>query len=103
MKKIKKELKPRKSILRFFFFGLTSIIVITLILVSISHVGMDIYKKYIEKEDLEKKLISLRTKEEALAVDVEKMQNPEYVARYLREKFLYSKNGEFVIRIPEGK
>ena len=29
------------------------------------------------------------------------MQDPEYIARYLREKYLYSKDGEDIIRIPE--
>ena len=29
------------------------------------------------------------------------MQDPEYIARYLREKYLYSKAGEYIIRIPE--
>ena len=100
---MKKELKPRKSILRFIFFGVTSFTVITLVLFSVSNVGYEIYQKYKEKEELDKYLALLKEEEEILTVDVDKMQNPEYVARYLREKFFYSKNGEYVIRIPKEK
>ena len=32
---------------------------------------------------------------------VTKLQDPDYVARYAREKYLYSKDGEIIIRIPE--
>ena len=45
----------------------------------------------------------MKQKEEKLNSDVEKLKNPEYVARYLREKFLYSKEGEYIIRIPKGE
>ena len=51
----------------------------------------------------EKEIIKLKQKEEKLNSDVEKLKNPEYVARYLREKFLYSKEGEYIIRIPKGE
>lgn len=56
-----------------------------------------------EKDRTEKEIIKLKQKEEKLNSDVEKLKNPEYVARYLREKFLYSKEGEYIIRIPKGE
>ena len=56
-----------------------------------------------EKIATEKEIIKLKQKEEKLNSDVEKLKNPEYVARYLREKFLYSKEGEYIIRIPKGE
>ena len=40
-------------------------------------------------------------KEEELKATVTKLQDPDYVARYAREKYLYSKDGEIIIRIPE--
>ena len=39
-------------------------------------------------------------KEEALKVDADKLQDPDYIARYAREKYLYSKDGEFILRLP---
>ena len=50
---------------------------------------------------LDKELISLKEKEEELKVDANKLQNPEYIARYAREKYLYSKEGEYILQIPE--
>ena len=35
----------------------------------------------------------------SLKVEVNKLKNPEYVAKYAREKFLYSKDNEYVIKI----
>lgn len=99
-KKIKKK-KARKSILRFFVFGVTCITLSVLILMSFSKLWSQIYNKYQEKKELENKLVTLREEEKKLNIDVEKMQDPEYVARYLREKYFYSKDGEYIIRIPE--
>ena len=36
--------------------------------------------------------------EEALEAEVEKLQDPEYVERYAKEKFLYTKDDEMIIR-----
>ena len=35
--------------------------------------------------------------------DIKKLNDPDYVARYAREKYLYSKNGELIIRIPDDE
>ena len=62
---------------------------------------VEIYEKYQEKKDLEKELTTLKEKEEELKVDANKLQNPEYIARYAREKYQYSKDGEYILKIPE--
>lgn len=36
--------------------------------------------------------------EEALKAEVQKLQDPDYVERYAKEKFLYTKDGEIIIR-----
>ena len=99
-KKVKKT-KARKKTLRFFVFGITCIALSCTIVFSISKIWTQIYSKYKEKQELETKLSELKAKKKELSIDVEKMQDPEYVARYLREKYFYSKSGEVIIRIPE--
>lgn len=99
-KKVKKT-KAKKKTLRFFVFGLACVAVSCTITLSISKIWTQIYAKYKEKKELEEKLLKLKKEEENLSLDVEKLQDPEYVARYLREKFFYSKDGEYIIRIPE--
>ena len=36
-------------------------------------------------------------------MDAKKLQNPDYIARYAREKYSYSKDGEYVLQIPDDK
>ena len=97
----KKNKAAFKKTIRFFFFGVASIAIVIVMLSSLSGAVIDIYGKYKEKESLNTKMIELREKEAKLTVDVERMKDPEYVARYLREKFFYSKKDEFIIRLPE--
>lgn len=54
-----------------------------------------------EKQILEDKLVNLQDKESELNSDIKKLEDPEYVARYAREKYMYSKDGELIIRIPD--
>ena len=46
-------------------------------------------------------MLTLREKEAELKVDVEKLEDPDYIARYAREKYMYSKDGEIILRLPE--
>lgn len=56
----------------------------------------------IQKKKLEKKYQELQDKQEVLEQEVVKLQDPEYVLRYAREKYGYSKDGELIIRINEN-
>ena len=56
----------------------------------------------IQKKKLEKEYQELQNKQEVLEQEVVKLQDPEYVLRYAREKYGYSKDGELIIRINEN-
>ena len=56
-----------------------------------------------EKQILKDKLASLQNEEDVLNSDIKKLEDPEYVARYAREKYMYSKDGELIIRIPDDE
>lgn len=56
----------------------------------------------IQKKKLEKEYQELQEKQEVLEQEVVKLQDPEYVLRYAREKYGYSKDGELIIRINEN-
>lgn len=96
MAKSRKNKKTRRMLL----FGTTSIVTIGFLTFTIGGYWVEIIHKYQEKRNLEEKLVQLKEQEAALKVDVEKLQDPDYIARYAREKYLYSKDGEFIIRIP---
>ncbi len=60
-----------------------------------------ILDKYKEKKDLEIQYDTLIDKEKLLKKEVSKLQDPDYIAKYAREKYLYSKDGEYIIKIVE--
>ncbi len=86
---------------RMFFLGLSSITIIFVTTFTTGRYWVEIFDKYQEKIVLEEELLHLKEKEEELKVDANKLQNPDYVARYAREKYLYSKEGEYILQIPE--
>ena len=86
---------------RILFLGLSSVIIIFVTTFTIGKYWVEIFEKYQEKKILEDELIQLKEKEEELKVDANKLQNPDYIARYAREKYLYSKEGEYILKIPE--
>ena len=92
--------KNKKTKRRLLFLGLGSLVIIAVTTFSIGRYWVEILAKYQEKKQLEKKLNLLKEKEEALKVDADKLQDPDYIARYAREKYLYSKDGEFILRLP---
>lgn len=56
-----------------------------------------------EKIVLQDKLNNLKDKETDLNSEINKLKDDDYLARYAREEYLYSKKGEYVIRIEEKK
>lgn len=52
-----------------------------------------------EKKELEIKYKEILEKEDLLKSEINKLQDKEYVARYAREKLLYSKDGEIIIKM----
>ena len=90
-----------KKTRRFLLLGVGSIIIILATIFTIGKYWVEIIEKYREKKELETELSYLREKEDELKLDADKLQDPDYVARYAREKYLYSKDGEFIIKIPE--
>lgn len=92
--------KNKKTRCRLILLGLGSLVIIVGTTFSIGRYWVEILAKYQEKKQLEKKLTHLKEKEEVLKVDADKLQDPDYIARYAREKYLYSKDGEFILRLP---
>lgn len=82
------------------FLGVSSIAIIIGTTYTIGKYWIEIYDKYQEKKELKKELVALKEKEEELKVDASKLQDPDYIARYAREKYSYSKDGEIILRIP---
>ncbi len=54
---------------------------------------------YYDKDDLVKEKRELAEKEDAIQADISRLSDPSYIARYAREKYFYSKEGEIILRI----
>lgn len=94
---MKKKQAKKRFILVLFIYLFIAIILIHNVGSSI----LQIYKTNQEKRNFQKQLVKLKEKEDELKGTVTKLQDPDYIARYAREKYLYSKDGEIIIRIPD--
>jgi len=97
LKSTKRRKVTRKIVLVFIVY----IVLGALLLDTVVRTSYQLYTKSKEKRKFEIELAELKDKEDELKGQVNKLQDPDYIARYAREKYLYSKDGEIIIRIPE--
>ena len=93
----KKKNKNDKSRIIFLLFT-----VVLFIIILISTVFSDVMQIIDNRKDtqyLESKYQLLLEEEASLNSEVIKLQDPEYKARYAREKFLFTKDGETILTI----
>lgn len=93
--------KVKKAKVRIFVFLPICLVVLGAIFVMVGNYWVEILAKYQEKSALEEQIIALKEKEEELKVEVDRLEDPDYVARFAREKYMYSKDGEIILRLPE--
>ena len=95
-KKITKDSKRRLIIFR----TASLIIMLYFFITTISNI-ITIHKLNKQYNSLENELNILKAEEKVLKTDIEKLKDPDYLARYARENYSYSKDGEYVIKIEE--
>lgn len=96
MKKLSRKTKFRMT------FLLVGLIISTVLFAStIFSYTTQIYKTKNEIENIKIAYNEKLEDEEELKSEISKLQNPEYMARYAREKYLYSGKDEIIIKIEE--
>ena len=60
-----------------------------------------ISKMTTEKRELKAKIVDLKEEKKELETDIMKLEDPDYIAKYVREKYFYSKEGELILRIDD--
>ena len=93
-KKKKKKKKKRLVLITFCIIGL----LITLVS-SVFKDWQEILDNNSQIKALTDEYNTLLSEEEKLKSDVTKLQDSEYVARYAKEKFMYSEDGDIIIRM----
>lgn len=91
----------RSSKMRLTFFGTLSIIAIFYFLFSLLFNVYTIYDLTNDKQNLQNSLLKLQEEAEELKTDIEKFNDPEYLADYAREHYYYTKKDEYVIKMDE--
>lgn len=82
-------------------FGTLSVLAIIYFIVSLFYNLYTIYNLINEKNKLEKNYIALQEEAENLKLDIEKLNDADYLANYARENYLYSKEGEYVLQLKD--
>lgn len=100
MKKSTTKISMKKNVKRILVFGFFSVAIILFVTISVFNIVGEIVEKYSEAARLEEKMAYLKEEEQYLNNEITKLQDTDYLARYAREKYFYSKNGELIIRIP---
>lgn len=98
-KKKRKVVKAAKR--RLVIFGTLSIAMIIYFFVTLATYSVRIAELSQQKKELSSQMVSLKDDEENLKLEIQKLQDPDYIARFARENYLYSKDGEYVIKIED--
>lgn len=93
-RKISKASKRRLT-----FFGTISLVAIIYFGFSLIYNAYLIYDLTKEKNNLENLYVELQEEAESLKIDIEKLNDENYLANYAREHYLYSKGGEYKIQV----
>lgn len=95
-RRMSKALKYRLSLI-----GTACIFVIIYSFFSLAYNIYTIYDLNKEKNTLNKSYIDLQEQAVELKNDIEKLNNKDYLANYAREKYLYSKKGEYILKLTD--
>lgn len=95
-KKISRNVKRRLT-----FFGPFVIVILVFCLVSIFSCLYRIQSLKSEEKNLTRELTELKEKEEDLTGEIARLKDPDYIAKYARENYYYTKNGEYVIKMDD--
>lgn len=97
MKKKKKKIKASR--IRMLIFVPISLILIGYFFYLLISYPYNIIKLKNEEKKYEQELLKLEIDEKNLKNEIEKLKDIDYLARYARENYQYSKDGEIILKI----
>lgn len=97
----KSNLKPakRQEKSRIAFLLVAVVLFIVILISTVFNDVVQIYRNKNQTEELNIRKQELLEEEKSLKSEVIKLQDPDYIARYAREKYLYTKEGERILTI----
>lgn len=100
-KKVVVKKKRISSKIRIFFSLIVFVSVLSLLSFNFYQNIYQVKKLHDREKDLNKELTVLNEQGEVLESDIKRLNDPDYIAKYVREKYLYSKEGELIIRMDD--
>ena len=95
----KKKKKVSRRKIRFFFAFVVFAGITTVLGYNLFSNIASIREMEVEKKNLSDKIVNLQEEKKELESDIKKLEDSDYIAKYVREKYFYSKDGELNIRI----
>ncbi len=92
-----KSVKKAKRRIFVYYLGVCALLVA--LVFTVPNYLYQIYTKNRELQTYQKELAFLQNKEDELKTEVLQLQDPEYIAMIARQKYLFSKDGEWIIKI----
>lgn len=96
---VKKQKNRKKRNRRIILATILCLVINVYIIYSVGSIFKEVHEKKAESKELAVELNDLKDEEDVLKSEVNKLKDPVYVGKYAREKFLYSGNDEFIIRM----
>lgn len=87
---------------RLLFFGSISVFIILFFVASFFDFTIQVNKLNDEQKDIQSNIDILKDNEDNLKNEIVKLKDPDYLARYARENYMYSKDGEYIIKVNES-
>lgn len=97
----RKKRKTRKEKKRLMVISVTIIILLLSLSSTLYKNFIQIIKNKKETAVLKNEYESLLNEKDLLKSEIMKMQDPDYIARYAKEKYFYSSDGEYIIKMDE--
>ena len=84
---------------RMITFGSVSIIAIVYFFITLFGYIYNYINLQNEEKNLQNELVSLKEEGKYLKLEIQKLNDPTYAIRYAKEKFLFSGEGEYVLKL----
>lgn len=91
--------KNPKANRRITIYTMVMIILIIGIILTAPNYILQVFDKFQEKQQLQTKIEELEKDEKKLSREVAQLNDAEYIARIARQKYLFSKDGEMIIKV----
>lgn len=95
----KKKKKSSASKVRLMTFGTLSVVLVFIFFITLFSNLYTLYKVEEEKIKKENEYAVLQDKTDELKTEIIKLKDPEYLAKFARENYSYSKKDEIIIKI----